>query len=250
MARPQGGLGAAQSSVTGHSSQRGVRSKARGAPLCCWRCELWKSGGQWQGPRGSRGEADFVLTLLWELGCPWQLSGKRAARSAACLGRAPPAGVGGGSRRATGRGGSGQDEGRAGARCGSEVETPPWANRLKEEQISVCMLSAPEEGVRAEVGPQLGRTRSWWLGEQRPLSKERREDSAGESPPGQMSVSAPGLLRLAALRQPRLSSRVGPPPPARGVPLGIHSLVPGRSLRTGGPRLAATMGQHVTQVPP
>lgn len=143
VAGPQGGnLRAAQSSATGHSSQRRVRSKARGAPLCCWRRKLWKSGGQWQGPRGSRGEADFVLTLFWELGCPWQLSGKRAAQSDACLGRAPPAG--GGGQQAGGQK-AGAAQGRM--RGGPERDVAPrWKRHLvptderKKEQISVCVL--------------------------------------------------------------------------------------------------------------
>ena len=48
--------------VTPAKGGRGQRPG--GVPACCWRRKLWKSGEQWQGPRGSRGEADFVLTLF------------------------------------------------------------------------------------------------------------------------------------------------------------------------------------------
>lgn len=77
----------------------------------------------------------------------------------------------------------------------------------------MCVLSALEEGVRVEVGTELGRTRSWLLGEQRPLSKERREDFPGER--GDLEPSRPDVCLcswppLVALRQQRLLSRVGP----------------------------------------
>ena len=77
------------------------------------------------------------------------------------------------------------------------------------------MVSALKEEVRVEAGTELGRTRSWLVGEQKPLSKERREDFPGER--GDLEPSRPDVCLCSlpppvALRQQRLSSQVGPPP--------------------------------------
>lgn len=106
----------------------------------------------------------------------------------------------------------------AGWGCGSKVEATQCANRLKEKRANKCARGeCSQGGQRGEAGIELGRTRSWLLEDQGPLSKDRHEDfpeQREDFKPSRPGVHVCSLSPLDDLGQQSLSSQVGPHPPA------------------------------------